>query len=65
MRVSYCSKAKQKRMIAKGWRLMIAKWLESPEELFERLIKEGFSKIKICYTSTIGRGNQYFAMVKR
>ena len=67
MKVNYCGGAQQERMIANGWRIEVAEnCRETPEEILERLLKSGYSKVKVYYDSTRIRGvHDYFAMVKR
>ena len=66
MKVNYCGKAQQERMIKNGWTLKLAEVGEFEEELYERLSKEGYSQVKIYYDTTMIRGlHKYFAMVKR
>ena len=66
MKVNYCGKAQQERMVKNGWTIKLAEFGEFDEALYDRLSKEGYSKIKIYYDCTTIRGlHKYFAMVKR
>lgn len=66
MKVNYCGNKAQKRMIENGWKVMLAEgYCEPPEHIYERLIKEGYSQVKVYYETTCIRGlHSYFAMVK-
>lgn len=66
MKVNYCGGKAQKKMIANGWKLMLAdSYRESPEDIYERLTKMGYSQVKVYYESTCIRGlHSYFAFVK-
>jgi len=67
----------QSRMIRNGWDLKLKQWIleqptdrykseETDEEFIERLIKSGYKKIKLYYTTTYIRGSyKTIAMVKR
>ena len=67
MKVNYCGNAQQERMIKNGWRIeLAANYSESPETMLERLTEEGYSQVKVYYSTTCIRGlHSYFAMVKR
>lgn len=65
MKVNYCGGSQQERMIANGWRMILAEFRESPEELYERLVKYGYEKVKVYWNSTrIKSLHSYFAFVK-
>ena len=66
MKVNYCGRKQQKRMIANGWRIMLAeRCSETPEAMYERLTKMGYSQVKVYYDTTCIRGlHSYFAFVK-
>jgi len=67
----------QSRMIRNGWDLKSTQYVlkqptdrykgeETDEEFIERLLKSGYKKIKLYYTTTYIRGSyKTFAMVKR
>lgn len=66
MKVNYCGRKRQEEMIKNGWTLKISKFNEVPEELYNRMIESGYSKVKVYYEATAIRGyHYYFAMVKR
>ena len=61
-----CGGKQQEKMIENGWKLMLAEFRESPEELYDRLTKNGYTEVKVYYTGTRIRGiHDYFAFVKR
>ena len=66
MKVNYCGKEQQERMIKNGWTLKLAEsYQESPEEIYERLVKCGYTQVKVYWMSTMIRGiHNYFAFVK-
>lgn len=53
-------------LIAKGWRVVIAKdSRETEQELYDRLINVGYKKVRIWRSATMIRGlHDIFAMVK-
>jgi hypothetical protein len=64
IKVNYCGGKQQERMIKNGWRMILAEFRETPEELYERLVARGY-KVKVYWDSTRIRGiHDYFAFVK-
>jgi len=61
------SKASEERMIRNGWRIKITNSpFERDEALVERLLKDGYSQIKLYYSTGKIRGlYDTFAMVKK
>lgn len=60
-----CAGGKQEEMLEHGWRMILAEFRESPAELYDRLIAEGYSKVRVCWVGTMVRGiHDYFAFVK-
>lgn len=65
MKVNYCSGKRQNEMIKNGWSLKTSKFNETAEELYNRMIESGYTKVKVYYGTTAIRGyHNYFAMVK-
>lgn len=65
MKINYCGKDAQERMVKNGWTIMLRNYNETPKEMFDRL-SERYSKVKVYWTSIMIRGyHDYFAMVKR
>ena len=56
----------EKELLAKGWNVIIAKnFHENEQELYDRCIKMGYSKVRIWHSATMIRGlHDIFAMVK-
>jgi hypothetical protein len=67
MKVNYCGKEAQTRMIKNGWFLMLPEsYTETPEELYDRLINSGYTQVKVYWCGTRIKGiHDYFAFVKR
>lgn len=66
IRAYHCGGAKQEELLAKGWQMILAEFRETPQELYNRLAKAGYDKIKICWTGTAVRNiHHYFAFVKK
>ena len=67
MKVNYCGKEQQERMSKNGWWLELAEsYQESPEAMYDRLTKKGYSQVKVYWCGTMIRGiHKYFAFVKR
>lgn len=66
MKVNYCGGKQQDRMIKNGWSLRIANFNECPEELYNRLVADGYKQVKVYWEGTRIRGiHNYFAFVKR
>lgn len=60
-----CGGKMQDKMCENGWRLKLAEFRETPEELYDRLASYGYSKVKVYWTGTAIRGiRDYFAFVK-
>ena len=62
------SRAAEERMLRNGWRIKIktSDVRESDEALVERLLKDGYSQIKLYYSTGMIRGlYDTFAMVKK
>ena len=61
------SRASEERMLRNGWRIKItASPFEKDEALVERLLKDGYSQIKLYYSTGMIRGlYDTFAMVKK
>jgi hypothetical protein len=66
IKVNHCGGEQQERMCKNGWFLICAEFRESPEELYDRLIARGYSKVKVYWEGTRIRGiHSYFAFAKR
>ena len=66
MKINHCGNEAQERMIKNGWKLMLTEnYLETPEELYTRLIAKGYKQVKVYWQGTRIRGiHDYFAFVK-
>lgn len=66
IKVNYCGRKRQERLIARGWQVVVPKdYHETPEQLYQRLTDAGYSKVKVYWEGTMIRGiHSYFAMVK-
>ena len=65
LKVNYCGGKQQEKMVKNGWSLRVAEYRETPEELYNRLVKTGYKQVKVYWTSTRIRGiHSYFAFVK-
>ncbi len=65
MKVNYCGGSQQERMIKNGWRMILANFRETPEELYERLTARGYKQVKVYWVGTAVKGiHDYFAFVK-
>lgn len=61
----YCGRKEQERMTSNGWRIELAEFRESPEEMYKRLSRY-HEQVKIYWDTTMVKGyHEYFAMVKR
>lgn len=66
IKVNHCGGKQQETMCNNGWTLMLSKFNETPEELFDRLERNGYKQIKVYWEGTRIRGiHSYFAFVKR
>lgn len=67
LKVNYCGRAQQDRMEKNGWTLKIRESVrETPEELYDRLIAQGYTQVKVYWEGTRVKGiHSYFAFVKR
>jgi hypothetical protein len=65
MKINYCGKDAQERMIRNGWRLQLKQsYNESPEAMYERLSKR-YKTVKIYWVGTMIKGiHEYFAFCK-
>lgn len=65
MKVNNCGGKQQDRMVKNGWRLIVADFRESPDELYKRLVASGWKQVKVYWCGTQIRGlHDYFAFVK-
>lgn len=66
IKVNYCGREAQERMIKNGWRLILTEsYRETPEELYNRLVAQGYKQVKVYWEGTRIRGiHNYFAFVK-
>lgn len=66
IKVNYCGRKQQEQMFKNGWSLKIPESPnETPEEIYNRLIEQGYKQVKVYWEGTRIRGiHSYFAFVK-
>lgn len=66
MKVNYCGKQAQERMGKNGWKMKLPlNYQETPEQMRDRLLQEGYNQVKVYWCGTMIRGiHSYFAFVK-
>ena len=67
MKCNNLNGAGQKRMERNGWHMQLPlNCSETPDEIYDRLVKAGYRQVKVYWCGTQIRGiHSYFAFVKR